>query len=607
MAEDINAPVRKTDSRFDEWLFQFWAKYQSLQRVGRAIAALANGFVVKTGDETFTSRTITGTANEITLTNGDGGSGNPTVSIPTNVTFTGKTITGGTYVTPTVSGQLILPSGSASIPSFSFTGETNLDTGIYRSAENTLGFTSAGTLRGTISDSNVVFNLPTEISGGVLTVTGGQSSSLSTLNVTGANTFNGNVVCGRFNSNLTGAASTSSVTCLDLTHTVSSPNNLSIDYGILDLKAHNSAGNITNSYGTFSRIDIGSLAIGGTIARHTCFEAAAPGINAAATQNMTIWEGIRVGSPTNGAGGATISQVFGLRGTVSAGTNRWNTYNIGTADNAFQGNVRIGSTVAPTVALDVTGSANISALTSLGGVARTAAALSTTAPAKLYVNPATFTDNTTAASGTVAHGTINSFDNPAIASTNSTVTYTNASTVYIDGAPTNGTNVTITNPYSLFVNTGNTVFGGNNSFGKTTAPTVAVDVAGAILATTSIRSSGQTSGVGYATGAGGTATQGAGSGKATTVTLNRVCGQITMDSATLNAGASVTFTLSNTAIAATDLVHVNIASGATADSYETQVAAVTANSCNIQLRNVSAGNLSEAVVLNFAVIKSVTA
>jgi hypothetical protein len=86
--------------------------------------------------------------------------------------------------------------------------------------------------------------------------------------------------------------------------------------------------------------------------------------------------------------------------------------------------------------------------------------LSTTVAAKLYSSSTTYTDGITATSGTVVHGTIASFDNPAIAATNATVTYTNASTVYIDGAPTAGTNVTITNPYALYVAAGGVFFGG---------------------------------------------------------------------------------------------------------------------------------------------------
>lgn len=65
------------------------------------IAALAayntNGIVTQTAPATFTGRTITGTANEITVTNGSGVAGNPTLSLPSALTFTGKTITGGIY------------------------------------------------------------------------------------------------------------------------------------------------------------------------------------------------------------------------------------------------------------------------------------------------------------------------------------------------------------------------------------------------------------------------------------------------------------------------------------------------------------------------------
>lgn len=64
------------------------------------------------------------------------------------------------------------------------------------------------------------------------------------------------------------------------------------------------------------------------------------------------------------AGGATVNNSFGFYGNIVAGANRWNLFMGGTAQNAFQGNVRIGSTTAPTVALDVTGAALIS--TTLG-------------------------------------------------------------------------------------------------------------------------------------------------------------------------------------------------------------------------------------------------
>jgi hypothetical protein len=61
------------------------------------LATESNGIIAHAGSGSAEPRTITGTSNEITLSNGDGVSGNPTVSIPSAVTFTGKTITGGTY------------------------------------------------------------------------------------------------------------------------------------------------------------------------------------------------------------------------------------------------------------------------------------------------------------------------------------------------------------------------------------------------------------------------------------------------------------------------------------------------------------------------------
>lgn len=66
----------------------------------------------------------------------------------------------------------------------------------------------------------------------------------------------------------------------------------------------------------------------------------------------------------------------------------------------------------------------------------------------------------TAASGTVVDYASSMFDIDAQTATNATVTYTNASTVYIAGAPTASTNITITNPFSLKVAAGKSQFNG---------------------------------------------------------------------------------------------------------------------------------------------------
>jgi hypothetical protein len=60
----------------------------------QAIAALtSNGVLVRTGTNTWATRTITGTTNEITVTNGDGVSGAPTISIPANAITNAKMAT----------------------------------------------------------------------------------------------------------------------------------------------------------------------------------------------------------------------------------------------------------------------------------------------------------------------------------------------------------------------------------------------------------------------------------------------------------------------------------------------------------------------------------
>lgn len=108
--------------------------------------------------------------------------------------------------------------------------------------------------------------------------------------------------------------------------------------------------------------------------------------------------------------------------------------------------------------------------------------------------------------------------------------------------------------------------------------------------------------IGYTSGLGGAVTQA--TSKSTGVTLNKVCGQITTHDASLAAAAEVAFTVTNSFVAATDVVVASIASGATAGAYNLQVSAVAAGSFDLAIGNMSAGSLGEAIVINFAVIKA---
>lgn len=104
-------------------------------------------------------------------------------------------------------------------------------------------------------------------------------------------------------------------------------------------------------------------------------------------------------------------------------------------------------------------------------------ALSTTNPAKLRLGSGQYTDNSTAASGTVSFGTLTSIVGATVNALNTGVTYTSLATVYINAAPAAGTNVTIANPYALYVAAGNTYLGGNLGVGNV-APLNKLDVTG---------------------------------------------------------------------------------------------------------------------------------
>jgi hypothetical protein len=149
---------------------------------------------------------------------------------------------------------------------------------------------------------------------------------------------------------------------------------------------------------------------------------------------------------------------------------------------------------------------------------------------------------------------------------------------------------------------------GANVFANT--PTLVTPVIGAATGTSlaltsflstvgSIINNGGTGKVGYAAGAGGTVTQA--TSKSTGVTLSKQSGQITMDAAALNASTTVSFVLTNTIIEANDVLILNHVSAGTAGAY-TLNAQVSAGSASINVRNVTLGSLSEAIVIQFVVI-----
>jgi hypothetical protein len=109
--------------------------------------------------------------------------------------------------------------------------------------------------------------------------------------------------------------------------------------------------------------------------------------------------------------------------------------------------------------------------------------------------------------------------------------------------------------------------------------------------------------LGYTTEGQGTVTQA--TSKSTAVTLNKPAGQITMNGAALGATTNVTFTFNNSFISTNDILILNVAASATAGAYNCWVSGLSAGAATITVRNISASPLSEAVVINFALIHCV--
>lgn len=96
--------------------------------------------------------------------------------------------------------------------------------------------------------------------------------------------------------------------------------------------------------------------------------------------------------------------------------------------------------------------------------------------------------------------------------------------------------------------------------------------------------------------------------KSTGVTIDTPTGKITMNNAALNAGVSVSFTVTCAAVTIDDTVSVSMRSGGSADSYSFDVTAVADGSFRIQVHNITAAtNLSEALVLNYTITRGASA
>lgn len=111
--------------------------------------------------------------------------------------------------------------------------------------------------------------------------------------------------------------------------------------------------------------------------------------------------------------------------------------------------------------------------------------------------------------------------------------------------------------------------------------------------------------LGYGVGVGGTVVQA--TSKSTGVTLNRLCGQITMHNAALIAGATARFAMNNAFVGETDEVSVWLVNPINPSAYDVAVDGIGSGVCVIRLRNTTnSTSYSDSVVIGFAVRKVTT-
>lgn len=122
-----------------------------------------------------------------------------------------------------------------------------------------------------------------------------------------------------------------------------------------------------------------------------------------------------------------------------------------------------------------------------------------------------------------------------------------------------------------------------------------------------LRSPSPTQFIGHSAGAGGTVTQA--TSKSTAVTLAKVTGQITMNAASLAANTSVSFAVNLTGItiAPSTQMILTHASGGTFGAYALNGRYSAANQMTIDVRNLTAGALAEAIAIQYSLYRGVTA
>jgi hypothetical protein len=349
----------------------------------------------------------------------------------------------------------------------------------------------------------------------------------------------------------------------------------------------------TSAYSFYSRVSTQAAAFTLPDLLHYTAAGGAIGAGSTVTNQYGFNAGYRLTQATNN---------FGFYGAIASAANCWNFYAAGTAPNYMAGALGIGATSLAGSNLRV--SRNLTGATSSTSIYNDCGVLSDVTVAafgfysRITTQAAAFTlpdlIHYNAAGGAIGAGS----------------TVTNQYGFNAGHGLTQATNnygfyggiASAANRWNFYAaGTAPNAYAGNSRFGALTVPTETIDATGNIAATGSVLSSGKANGVGYKTGAGGTITQA--TNRTTGVTLNAVCGSIVLAPA---AGLATyqTFTVTNSAVAATDVVHISQKSGT--DKYIIMVTRVAAGAFDVTFATTG-GTTTEQPEFSFAIIRAVAA
>jgi len=247
----------------------------------------------------------------------------------------------------------------------------------------------------------------------------------------------------------------------------------------------------TTGAGTGGLITLGGLGISKAVYVGTTATVAGAGSSSSGVAGNAL-QVTTGGLGVNGAGyfGGAVLVASNTNGTsTSSGQALLVTGGVGIGANLYVGGLAVHQNTTDAAltsagssgSIQTTGGAGVAKNLAVGGTISRTGAVSQASwqgatGVALNLAAATYTDTTTA--GTVQGPNAATWlGQPTLAATN-TSTYTDAATLYIANAPTNGTNVTLTNPYALLVANG--VVGIRSTTSATSTSTGALQIAGGV-------------------------------------------------------------------------------------------------------------------------------